>query len=236
MDGKYFAIILIGFFLVSGCISGNSSPQSGPQPSTTTLSTVQIGDYNGTRLTPAQDIPDNSIKGPQHVDLSTYRLKIGGLVKNPKSYTYGEVLAHQNYSKIVQLDCVEGWNATILWEGIRVKDLLDEAGPLPGAQTVIFHAVDNYTSGFPISYFADSNGTKNGIIMAFMMNNATLGEARGFPFQLVAESKWGYKWVKWIDEIDLSNDTNFRGYWENYGYSNDGSLNKSFLDRPSLPV
>jgi Sulfite oxidase and related enzymes len=44
---------------------------------------------------------------------------------------------------------------------------------------------------------------------------------------LVAEQKWGYKWIKWITKIELSNDPNYKGYWESRGYSNGGNLNQS---------
>ena len=52
-----------------------------------------------------------------------------------------------------------------------------------------------------------------------------------FPFQLVAESKWGYKWIKWITMIELSDDSGYRGYWESKGFSNTGDLNESFFGR-----
>jgi DMSO/TMAO reductase YedYZ molybdopterin-dependent catalytic subunit len=71
--------------------------------------------------------------------------------------------------------------------------------------------------------------------MAHKMNDVVIPPERGFPFQLVAESKWGYKWVKWITEIELSADENYRGYWENYGYSNDGDLNKGFFEEEWPP-
>jgi DMSO/TMAO reductase YedYZ molybdopterin-dependent catalytic subunit len=71
---------------------------------------------------------------------------------------------------------------------------------------------------------------KNDILIAYKMNNVTLPTERGFPFQLVAESKWGYKWIKWITEIELSSDTTYKGYWEQRGYSNEGNLNKSFFE------
>jgi len=54
------------------------------------------------------------------------------------------------------------------------------------------------------------------------MNGLTLSAERGFPFQVVAESKWGYKWVKWVTEIELSVDEHYRGYWESRGYNNNG--------------
>jgi len=149
-----------------------------------------------------------------------------GLVANPEEYTYDEVVKnHQNYKKVVTLNCVEGWSATILWEGVLLKDLINEAQASPEANTIIFHAYDGYTSSLPLDFILNNN-----ILMAYKMNEVPLPPERGYPFQLVAESKWGYKWVKWITEIELSNDPTYKGYWESYGYSNSGDLDKSFFD------
>jgi len=113
----------------------------------------------------------------------------------------------------------------MLWEGILVKDLLETADVSENAKTVIFHAYDGYTTSFPVEYIVDNN-----ITLAYKLNNVTLPQERGFPFQLVAKSKWGYKWIKWVTEIELSDNINYEGYWESRGYSNDGDLNKSFFD------
>jgi DMSO/TMAO reductase YedYZ molybdopterin-dependent catalytic subunit len=188
------------------------------------LQSVEISEYGGKNLSAISEFRDNSIKGPQKIDVDSYNLEIRGMVNNPKSYSYREVLNHDKYSKVVTLNCVEGWSTTILWEGVLVKDLIDEANPINEANTVIFHAYDGYTSSLPLDYVK-----KNKIILAYKMNNVTLSEERGFPFQLVAESKWGYKWVKWITKIELSDNTEYKGYWERRGYSNEGDLNKSFL-------
>jgi DMSO/TMAO reductase YedYZ molybdopterin-dependent catalytic subunit len=60
--------------------------------------------------------------------------------------------------------------------------------------------------------------------MAYKMNGVVLPSQRGFPFQLVAESKWGYKWIKWITKIEVSDDEGYKGFWESRGYSNDADL------------
>jgi DMSO/TMAO reductase YedYZ molybdopterin-dependent catalytic subunit len=65
----------------------------------------------------------------------------------------------------------------------------------------------------------------NDILLAYKMNGLTLPAEEGFPFMVVSESKWGYKWVKWVDEIELSSDTSYRGYWESRGYDNNGDRN-----------
>ena len=60
------------------------------------------------------------------------------------------------------------------------------------------------------------------ILLAFKMNGLPVPEERGFPFVVVAEDKWGYKWAKWVTEIELSTDRDHRGYWECRGYSSYG--------------
>jgi len=189
------------------------------------LTPVEVREYEGVDLSSINAFRENSIKGPQEIDVESYSLGITGLVTNSTSYTYDEVLnRHQTYKKVVTLDCVEGWSVTILWEGVLVRDLLAEAGPLANAEIVIFHAYDGYTTSLPIDYIMD-----NDILMAYKMNDVVLPPERGFPFQLVAESKWGYKWIKWITELELSDDASYRGYWESRGYSNSADLDESFF-------
>jgi DMSO/TMAO reductase YedYZ molybdopterin-dependent catalytic subunit len=190
------------------------------------LKGVEVREYKGENLSSINDFRENSIKGPQYVDADNYRLEITGLVGKPASYTYDEVVNdYDNYKKVVRLNCVEGWAVNLLWEGVQVKDILKKAEPLPEAKVVIFHAYDGYTTSFPIEYVTDNN-----ILMAYKMNDVIIPPERGFPFQLVAESKWGYKWIKWITKIELSDDINYRGYWEERGYSDSGDLDKGFFD------
>jgi DMSO/TMAO reductase YedYZ molybdopterin-dependent catalytic subunit len=225
MTGKIsvvLAAVLAILVIIGGC-----KMESGADK-TTELGAVEVGEYQGEDLSSINDFIENSIKGPQHVDVSGYRLKISGLVENPQSYTYDEVIGgNQNYKKVVTLNCVEGWSVKILWEGVLVKDLLLAAAPLPGATVVVFHAHDGYTTSLPLGYITD-----NDILMAYKMNGVTIPPERGFPFELVAESKWGYKWIKWITEIELFDDENYRGYWETRGYSNSGDLDESFFEYP----
>lgn len=188
------------------------------------LDAVEIREYQGQKLSSVNDFRENSIKGPQYVNITNYRLEVTGMVQNPRNYTYQDVINHQNYEKVVTLHCVEGWDVTILWKGILISDLINEAQTLPGANTIILYAYDNYSTSFPLVYLQN-----NRILMAYKMNNATIPPERGYPFQLVAESKWGYKWIKWITKIEVSNNTSFQGYWESRGYSNSANLNENYL-------
>jgi DMSO/TMAO reductase YedYZ molybdopterin-dependent catalytic subunit len=210
------SILVIGF---SGC---------GQIPETTAvpLPAVEVREYQGENLSSVNDFRENSIKGPQHIDVNNYQLQITGLVQNTSNYTYEAVINDfTHYEKVVRLNCVEGWSVNILWEGMQVRDILAKAVPLPGAKVVIFHAYDGYTTSVPIEYIMN-----NSIIMAYKMNGIEIPPERGFPFQLVAESKWGYKWIKWITQIELSDNISYKGYWEERGFSNSGDLREGFFD------
>lgn len=188
------------------------------------LDAVEVREYQGQKLSSVNDFRENSIKGPQYINSTNYRLEVTGMVQNPRNYTYYEIVNRQNYEKVVTLYCVEGWDATILWKGILIYDLIKDSKPLNGSNTVIFYAYDNYTTSVPLEYLQN-----NQILLAFKMNNATLPPERGYPFQLVAESKWGYKWIKWIIKIEITNNSSYQGYWESRGFSDSGDLNQNYL-------
>jgi len=208
------SLVLAAF--LAGCLGGQAPPEQLPG--------VEVRNYQGQPLSSVNDFIENSIRGPQQVNISGYRLAIDGLVREQKALTYDQVLGFPRYEKVVTLSCVEGWDVTILWEGVKVSDLIGAAGPDPRANTVIFTAVDGYSTSLPLDYI-----TGNQILLAYKMNNITIPAERGYPFMLVAEDRWGYKWIKWVTGIRLSDDPTYRGYWESRGLSNSGDLNRSYI-------
>ena len=180
----------------------------------------EVRDYQGENLSSIADFRENSIKGPQHINVSTYKLEIKGLVNRTVEYTYDQILDRfQKYQKVVTLYCVEGWSVKILWEGFLVNDLIKEAGVNSSAVGAIFHASDGYSTELPLDYITNHN-----IIIAYKMNELTIPPERGFPFELVAESQYGYKWIKWITTIELTDNPDYLGYWESRGYPNNATL------------
>jgi DMSO/TMAO reductase YedYZ molybdopterin-dependent catalytic subunit len=178
----------------------------------------EIREYQGKRLDPFDRAYDNSIKGPQRVDIQTYRLEVTGLVQTPQSLTYQEILRLPVVKRAITLHCVEGWDEHLLFEGVRLVDLLALARPQEGVRTVIFSAADGYSSS--LSY---KDVTRLDVMLAAKINGKVLDAKRGFPFQVVAESKLGYKWVKWVTWIELSKDP-YKGYWEQRGYDNEADV------------
>lgn len=180
---------------------------------------MEIREYEGQDLSSIGDFRENSILGPQQINIENYTLTITGLVNNNLTYAYDEIISKFPVQrKVITLHCVEGWSVTIFWEGVFVEDLIEAAGIDPNANTMIFYAIDSYSTALPLDFILDNN-----IMIAYKMNNVTLPTERGFPFQLVAESKWGYKWIKWLTSIELSDNENYLGYWERRGYPNDAN-------------
>lgn len=220
-----FALVLAG----AGC---SPTPDTGGGPSNPPdggdggiqLDAVEVQEYQGERLGSVNDFRENSIDGVQKVDRETYRMKVTGLVDTPLELTYSEVTGgFPAHEKVVQVNCVEGWSVKVLWRGLLVSDLIDAAGPQPSATHVIFRAVDDYSTSLPVAYLRARK-----ILLAYGMNGATMPAERGFPFELVAEDKWGYKWIKWVTEIELTDDAGYKGWWESRGFSNSGDLDESF--------
>ena len=180
------------------------------------LGPAVIRQFQGKKLTDFEKLRDNSISGPVAVDTLRYRLAVDGLVQRPLSLTYRQALGFPQYQKLITLYCVEGWDATGLWRGVLVKDLLDSAGVKPGANTLIFHAADGeYTTSLPLATVLQRR-----MLLCHRINNAVLSAKTGFPFMLAAEDRLGYKWIKWVSRIEVSADSTYRGFWEKRGYDN----------------
>mgnify|MGYP006337902975 FL=1 len=211
-------LVLLLSLLFFGC--GTSNDDTSSQTDLQELTKIEVTEYEGKDLSSLTDFRENSIKGPQYINTDVYTLTIDGLDEQPNSLTYDEVLDNQKYTKVVTLHCVEGWSVDILWEGILLADLFEAVDIQESADTVIFHSEDGYSTALPLQTIMDRQ-----LMIAYKMNGVVLPPERGFPFQLVAEDKLGYKWIKWITRIELSDDANYKGYWEQRGFGNEADVN-----------
>jgi len=183
------------------------------------LQPAEVSDYQGQSLSPRAALPDNSIAGPQYPDAVHYRLRISGLVDRPLALRYEEVLAFPVVNKVITLNCVEGWSADLLWTGVLLENLLQAAGWQETADTLIFVCLDGYETTMELAWALERD-----IILAWATNGLALEPWNGAPFQVAAEEKWGYKWAKWVTEIRVVREPDYRGYWERRGFSVDGTV------------
>lgn len=215
-------LLIIAVLVVAGVWAWDVHVHFSPPPAELS---GELREANGTPLDSVSAYRENSIHGPPSVDISTYRLSVGGDVARPLNYSYGEVLdGFSHESRVATLSCVEGWDETSLFEGVAVIDLLEASNLSPDATTVVFSALDGYTTSLPLSVVRDRR-----LLLAYRVNNLTLPQPLGYPFILVADDRWGYKWCRWVTGVQASTDSKYRGFWESRGYTNDGAVNRSFF-------
>lgn len=206
-------------FMVALLAGACSQPQTPISTVTPMPGEAEATEFLGTRLTPIREQGNNALKGTQYLDRETYTLTVDGLVENPLTLRYDDLLSYPLESRLIDLNCVEGWGFTAKWTGPPLVSILKDARVKPQARTVIFSCADEagYTS-LELDYIREKN-----IIIALKLNDITLPAERGFPFQVVAEGKYGYKWAKWVTRIELS-DQDYEGFWESQGYSNEADI------------
>ncbi len=214
---SYLIIPAVALAAVAAAVAGTLSCTQGSTAQK--AQAAELREYNGEKLDPIGKFEENSIKGPQRVNIAKYKLRIEGLVAKPAEYTYEQVLARPAQARVVTLHCVEGWDVKALWEGVSLKDLLAEAEVKPEAKTVVFKCYDGYTTSVALA-----DVTANDYLLAFRINGLTLPPERGYPLALVASTKWGYKSARWITAVELSPNANYKGYWERNGYNANGDL------------
>ena len=117
------------------------------------------------------------------------------------------------------------------WQGIRLADLLDEAGVAPGADQIVGRSYDDYTCGFPVTALDDGREA----LVAIGMNGEPLPLEHGFPVRLVVPGLYGYvSATKWLAEIELTTFDAFDQYWVPRGWAEQAPIKTSSrIDTPA---
>ncbi len=158
-------------------------------------------------------------------DPATWRLKIGGMVKQPQELSYHELRALPQASQVCDFHCVTGWTVNgVHWGGVRFADLLAAAKPLPGAHALEFVSAEG--DGLYVDYLTLDQAMLPNVMLAWQMDGKALLQEHGAPVRVVIPEMYGYKNVKWVAEINLVRMPSY-GYWEERGYDNDAWVGRS---------
>lgn len=159
---------------------------------------------------------------------STWKLTVGGLVKQPLSLSLADLKKLPSRTQITRHDCVEGWSAIGKWTGVPLGLLLRTAGPTPNARYVVFRCADDYektTDGSGRYYESIDlvDGFHPQTILAYGLNGRDLPVENGAPLRLRVERQLGYKQAKYIMRIELVDSLagiggGKGGFWEDRGY------------------
>jgi DMSO/TMAO reductase YedYZ molybdopterin-dependent catalytic subunit len=174
---------------------------------------------------------------PPTVDVNSWQLEVKGLVSQTLTITYEELKAMPSIQQIATLECVSNkigndLISTAIWNGIRLKDLLEKSKVKPDAKYIVFRCADGYDVGIPLE-----RGFQEGSILAYGMNGEALTTKHGYPVRAIIPGLYGMMNPKWITEIELVGEI-YEGYWQKKGWANNAQYNThSFIVIPgSDPV
>ena len=156
-------------------------------------------------------------------DPKAWRLQIDGLVKEPRSLTYDELLALPQAHQVSTFHCVTGWTVKdVRWGGVRFHDLLSLVEPLPEAKAIRFVSLEvPYDDSLTLEQAKLAN-----VMLATHMDGQPLSRPHGSPARLVIPEMYGYKGVKWVTRLELVAKQP-TGYWEGLGYDQDAWVGRS---------
>lgn len=147
------------------------------------------------------------------VDETGWTLEVGGLVERPLSFTYADVLNRPWTQMTSTMECISNpvggdYISTAVWEGFSLRDLLNEAGVMPGVVELELHAADDYVESLTLDEAMSEHA-----MVVHTMNGEPLPVLHGFPLRLIIPGLYGMKSVKWLTRINLI-DKDAQGYWQ----------------------
>jgi DMSO/TMAO reductase YedYZ molybdopterin-dependent catalytic subunit len=146
-----------------------------------------------------------------------WRLEIGGMVEEPRTYDFAALQALPGIEQESTLMCISnqigaGLMSNAVWTGVRLRDLLEASRPLPGAVEVFLRAADGYTDTFSIDKALEPE-----TLVAYAINGEPLPQRHGFPARVVVPGLFGEKNVKWVTRIEVI-DHDAKGFYEQQGW------------------
>jgi DMSO/TMAO reductase YedYZ molybdopterin-dependent catalytic subunit len=164
-----------------------------------------------------------------------WQLRVHGLVERELMLDYEQLLARPLMERDITLTCVSNpvggrYAGNARWVGAPLKDLLEEAGPLPGADQIVSRSVDGFTLGTPTAIATDGRDA----MLAVAMNGEPLPLAHGFPVRMIVPGLYGYvSATKWLVDIELTTFDAYDPYWVQRGWAEQAPIKTmSRIDTP----
>jgi DMSO/TMAO reductase YedYZ molybdopterin-dependent catalytic subunit len=183
--------------------------------------------FNPNRLAPTY--PESAIDRPfrfngyyneadsPEIDKDDYKLEVGGLVDDMKSWTLDELYALPQETQITRHICVEGWSLIGKWTGHPLRDFLKRVGADMRAKYVWFRCAE-VNGEFYSTSIDMATALHPQTQMTFKFDDETLPRKFGFPMKVRIPTKLGFKNPKHVMEMAVINNWN-PGYWEEQGYN-----------------
>lgn len=154
--------------------------------------------------------------------LDNWRLHVSGMIQDAERvFRWADVQALPQVEQPFTLECINNpaggaLIGTARWGGVRLRDLLAQLRLKPGIRQARLSAWDGYQTSVPLESLLHPD-----TLLATHMNGEALPLEHGFPMRILIPGLYGQKMPKWLQRIEFI-AYDFRGYWEQKGYSASG--------------
>ena len=186
--------------------------------------------------TPSDDFYriDTSLVTPT-VSIDGWTLTVDGDVDNELSFTFNDLAAMPLIERDITMTCVSNevggpYVGGARWLGVRLTDLLEQAGVGDRADQILSTAYDGFTISTPLAVATDGRDT----MVAIGMNGEALPRAHGFPARLITPGLYGFVGAtKWLSKLTLTTYDDEQAYWTERKWATDAPIKvESRIDTP----
>lgn len=131
-----------------------------------------------------------------------WRLEVGGMVAKPHAFSVAELKAAPSASQITMVACEEGWDYIAEWTGVPLAHVLETVGANKDAKYLVYQSIqpDWYESIDMEEAFHPQT------LIAYGMNGGELPVPFGGPLRIRVPRQLGYKSVKYLTKLTVTND------------------------------
>ena len=155
--------------------------------------------------------PTEAFERLQAGGFAGWRLSVDGMVARPASFSLAELKSYPSRSQITHLACEEGWSYIAEWIGVPLSHVLDTVGIHPQARYVVYFSIER--DWWDSIDMADALHPQT--FLAYGMNGGELPVANGGPLRMRLPRQLGYKSVKFITRLTLTDS--LKGFGKGLG-------------------
>lgn len=188
-------------------------PMKSRQRATQTFTEDDISPFHWVNTRPPDEAQSAQWLELKAKNFADFRLQVGGLVGEEKSFSIADLKAIQAQDQITLHTCMQGWTGIAKWSGIRLRDVLAQVDALEDANYVMvesFGTAQHMHDGRPVEPYytclTKEMAFEDETILAWGMNGQDLPDMYGAPLRLRTESMHGYKMVKWVRSVSWIKD------------------------------
>ena len=148
------------------------------------------------------DTLSDEFKRLQQGAFAGWRLAVDGMVARPASFSLAELKSFPQRSHITMIQCEEGWSYIAEWTGVPLSHVLELAGALPQARYVVYRSIQQ--DWWESIDMADALHPQT--LLTYGMNGSELPVGFGGPLRLRVTRQLGYKSVKYIVRLTVTDD------------------------------